>query len=156
MRIRDTHCTAQVLDMCFDLCDQACRPIRVDASKVGRHADFDTDCAHSAGRTLTVSRANSCVGTEPPTSGRVGEDVSIPTPGHRRRSPAPGSHRTWRADFPHHALRQLIYSTASACMSRYGRRSFGRSNGVRCLMWWKAAQVRCSPAQLRLRSIRCQ
>src|ERR1700730_10249361 len=22
-------------------------------------------------------------------------------PGHRRRSPAPGSHRTWRADFPH-------------------------------------------------------
>src|SRR4029077_18919444 len=24
-----------------------------------------------------------------------------PPPGHRRRSPAPGSHRTWRADFPH-------------------------------------------------------
>src|SRR5216684_7712396 len=23
------------------------------------------------------------------------------SPGHRRRSPAPGSHRTWRADFPH-------------------------------------------------------
>ena len=32
---------------------------------------------------------------------RVGEDVATLTPGHRRRSPAPGSHRTWRADFPH-------------------------------------------------------
>ncbi|WP_446471736.1 IS66 family transposase, partial [Bradyrhizobium australafricanum] len=32
---------------------------------------------------------------------RVGGDVAIPAPGHRRRSPAPGSHRTWRADFPH-------------------------------------------------------
>ena len=31
-------------------------------------------------------------------------------PGRRRRSPAPGSHRTWRADFPHHALRQLVRS----------------------------------------------
>jgi DNA-binding XRE family transcriptional regulator len=31
-------------------------------------------------------------------------------PGRRRRSPAPGSHRTWRADFPHHALRQLVHS----------------------------------------------
>src|ERR1700730_4570613 len=27
--------------------------------------------------------------------------ISPPGPGHRRRSPAPGSHRTWRADFPH-------------------------------------------------------
>jgi hypothetical protein len=36
-------------------------------------------------------------------------------PGHRRRSPAPGSHRTWRAALPHHALRQLVHSTASAC-----------------------------------------
>src|ERR1700740_2077729 len=27
--------------------------------------------------------------------------VSPRAPGHRRRSPAPGSHRTWRADFPH-------------------------------------------------------
>src|SRR5258707_9652438 len=31
-------------------------------------------------------------------------------PGRRRRSPAPGSHRTWRADFPHPALRQLVHS----------------------------------------------
>ena len=30
--------------------------------------------------------------------------------GRRRRSPAPGSHRTWRANFPHHALRQLVHS----------------------------------------------
>jgi hypothetical protein len=41
-----------------------------------------------------------------------------PPPGHGRRSPAPRSHRSWRADFPHHALRQLIHSTASACSSR--------------------------------------
>src|SRR6516164_613922 len=27
--------------------------------------------------------------------------VSPRAPGHRRRSPAPGSHRTWRADLPH-------------------------------------------------------
>ena len=47
---------------------------------------------------------------------------------------APGSHRTWRADFPHHALRPLVHSTASACNSLYGRRSFGRNNGVRCLI----------------------
>src|SRR5271154_3874081 len=32
-------------------------------------------------------------------------------PGHRRRSPASGSHRTWHADLPHHALRQLVHST---------------------------------------------
>ena len=31
-------------------------------------------------------------------------------PGRRRRSPAPGSYRTWRAVFPHHALRQLVHS----------------------------------------------
>jgi hypothetical protein len=31
-------------------------------------------------------------------------DVAIPTPGHRRRSPASGSHRTWRADLLHHAF----------------------------------------------------
>src|ERR1700738_3936023 len=42
--------------------------------------------------------------------GRGGdEDLSSP-PGRRKRSPAPGSHRTWRADFPHHALRQLVHS----------------------------------------------
>src|ERR1700720_2991846 len=37
----------------------------------------------------------------------AGAITNLPTmtqahaPGHRRRSPAPGSHRTWRADFPH-------------------------------------------------------
>jgi hypothetical protein len=41
------------------------------------------------------------------------------SPGHRRRSPAPGSHRTWRAALPHHALRQLVHSTASACSFPY-------------------------------------
>src|SRR5262245_61788708 len=33
------------------------------------------------------------------------------------------------------ALRQLVHSTARACNSAYGRRSFGFSNGVRSLMW---------------------
>ena len=40
----------------------------------------------------------------------VGTRISPRPPGRRRRSPAPGSHRTWRADFPHHALRQLVHS----------------------------------------------
>ena len=35
---------------------------------------------------------------------------SIP-PGHRRRSPAPGSHRTWRADFPHQRCSSNIEMT---------------------------------------------
>ena len=49
----------------------------------------------------------------------VGTRVAPRPPGHRRRSPASGSHRTWRADFPHHALRRLINScTASACNAR--------------------------------------
>src|SRR6185369_14334408 len=39
-------------------------------------------------------------------------------PGHRERSPAPGSHRTWRAAFPHHALRQVVHSTFAAIRSR--------------------------------------
>ena len=41
-----------------------------------------------------------------------------PRPGHRERSPAPGSHRTWRAAFPHHALRQVVHSTFAAIRSR--------------------------------------
>src|SRR3954467_7804793 len=32
-------------------------------------------------------------------------------PGHRGQLPTPGSHRTWRAVFPHHALRQVVHST---------------------------------------------
>ena len=48
----------------------------------------------------------------------VATAVSSRPPGHRGRSPVPGSHRTWRADFPHHALRQLVHSTACACSSR--------------------------------------
>src|SRR5229473_8082882 len=40
----------------------------------------------------------------------VGTLIAERPPGRRRRSPAPGSHRTWRADFPHHALRQLVHS----------------------------------------------
>jgi hypothetical protein len=40
----------------------------------------------------------------------VGTRISPRPPGRRRRSPAPGSHRTWHADFPHHALRQLVHS----------------------------------------------
>ena len=43
----------------------------------------------------------------------VGTRISPRPPGRRRRSPAPGSHRTWRADFPHHALRQLVPRTHS-------------------------------------------
>jgi len=37
----------------------------------------------------------------------VGTAVASRPPGHGRRSPAPRSHRTRRADFPHRALRQL-------------------------------------------------
>src|SRR5690349_16180722 len=55
----------------------------------------------------------------------VGTRITPRPPGHGRRSPAPRSHRTRRADFPHRALRQLIHSTANACSSRYGRRSLG-------------------------------
>ena len=46
------------------------------------------------------------------------------------------------------ALRQLLHSTASACSSRYWRRSLGVSNGVRSLIRLKASQVRRRPAQL--------
>src|SRR3954447_13128880 len=35
-------------------------------------------------------------------------------PGHRGQLPTPGSHRTWRAVFPHHALRQVVHSTFAA------------------------------------------
>src|SRR4029453_5752736 len=41
-----------------------------------------------------------------------------PRPGHRERSPAPGSHRTWRAAFPHHALPQVVHSTFAGIRSR--------------------------------------
>jgi hypothetical protein len=37
--------------------------------------------------------------------------------GGRRQSPAPGSHRTQRADFPHWARQTLIHSMAIACSS---------------------------------------
>ena len=83
----------------------------------------------------------------------VGTRITARPPGHRRRSPTPGSHRTWRAALPHHALRRLIHSTASACSFPYGRRSLGFSNGVRSLILLKASQVRRRPARLRLRSI---
>src|ERR1700748_767166 len=39
----------------------------------------------------TAARVVATACTEPPHE----------APGHRRRSPAPGSHRTWRADLPH-------------------------------------------------------
>src|SRR5208337_4221300 len=55
----------------------------------------------------------------------VGTAIAGRPPGHRGQSPAPDSHRTWRADLPHHALRQLVHSTASTCSFPYGRRSFG-------------------------------
>ena len=57
---------------------------------------------------------------------------------------------------PHYALRQLVHSTARACNSAYGRRSFGFSNGVLALIWWYFSQVKRRPAQLRLRNIRYQ
>ena len=67
-------------------------------------------------------------------SGRPGPLLTL-APGRRRRSPASGSHRTERADFPHSALRKLIHSTASACSSRCGRRKRGRCNGCLAFIW---------------------
>ena len=67
-------------------------------------------------------------------SGRPGSFLTL-APGRRRRSPASGSHRTERADFPHSALRKLIHSTASACSSRCGRRKRGRCNGCLAFIW---------------------
>ena len=67
-------------------------------------------------------------------SGRPGSLLTL-APGRRRRSPASGSHRTERADFPHSALRKLIHSTASACSSRCGRRKRGRCNGCLAFIW---------------------
>ena len=72
------------------------------------------------------------------TSGRPGSWLTL-APGRRRRSPASGSHRTERADFPHSALRKLIHSTASACSSRCGRRKRGRCN---------VAAIRSSPVSM--------
>ena len=43
---------------------------------------------------------------------RVAQHEKIPfrfSPARRRRSPPP-AHRTWHADLPHHALRQLVHS----------------------------------------------
>jgi hypothetical protein len=37
--------------------------------------------------------------------------------------------------------KELIHSTARACNSAYGRRSFGFSNGVLALIWWYFSQV---------------
>ena len=52
-----------------------------------------------------------------PWSGRLRE--LLPRgPGGRRQSPASGSHRTLRADFPHYARQKAIYSVAIACSSR--------------------------------------
>ena len=47
------------------------------------------------------------------------EGLLLRAPGHWRRSPASSSR----------------HSTARACNSAYGRRSFGSSNGVRALIW---------------------
>ena len=47
----------------------------------------------------------------------VGMSVARHPLGGRRQSPAPGSHRTQRADFPHWALQTLIHSMAIACSS---------------------------------------
>ena len=74
---------------------------------------------------------------KPPGKERSGRPGSLLTlaPGRRRRSPASGSHRTERADFPHSALRKLIHSAASACSSRCGRRKRGRCNGCLACIW---------------------
>src|SRR5258705_2154607 len=46
----------------------------------------------ATGIACTMAMTNASNNSVKPLSGK---------PGHRRRSPAPGSHRTWRADFPH-------------------------------------------------------
>src|ERR1700731_1937168 len=63
-------------------------------------------------RSINCSKGNVRIGLTEKNSVRsaVGTVIADRPPGCRRRSPAPGSHRTWRADFPHHALRQLVRS----------------------------------------------
>jgi 2-hydroxyacyl-CoA lyase len=52
---------------------------------------------------LNVANARSCLnaGTYGTMGVGLGQAIAAAVAGHRRRSPAPGSHRTWRADFPH-------------------------------------------------------
>jgi hypothetical protein len=47
----------------------------------------------------------------------IGTNLAVRPPGGRRQSPAPGSHRTQRADFPHWARQKWIHSLARACSS---------------------------------------
>jgi hypothetical protein len=47
----------------------------------------------------------------------VGTHIATRPPGGRRRSPASGSHRTQRADFPHWARQKWIHSLARAFSS---------------------------------------
>src|SRR5262252_5341254 len=64
--------------------------------------------------------------------------------------------RTWHGATPTERsvrISRTTHSTASAYSLPYGRRSFGFSNGVRSLIWWKAFQVRRRPAQLRQHNI---
>jgi hypothetical protein len=49
-------------------------------------------------------------------------------PGHRRRSPAPGSHRTWRADFPHQRSSAVASQHCKRLQLPVGHRK-GRATG---------------------------
>src|SRR5207245_10450176 len=107
---------------------QLLRPSRLLASLYG--SDWNT-CPATGGFyvqafdgavTLTVAGYNYDIDRTPMSAG-------LP-PAGMAASFAARSHRTYRADLPHYALRKVFHSTARACNSAYGRRSFGVSNGV--------------------------
>ena len=55
-------------------------------------------------------------------------------PGRWQQSPAANSHRTWRADFSHHALQAMIHSTTYDTDRRFGHDAFDvvTDNPTRC------------------------
>jgi hypothetical protein len=114
--------------------ESRCAGNRAILTRALRSGASITPCSAAAQSPFATSTRLAPAAFNSEATGRLGTRIAPRPPGHRGRLPVPGSHRTWRADFPHHALRPLVHSTASACNSRYGRRSFGRSSGVRCLI----------------------
>jgi hypothetical protein len=70
----------------------------------------------------TAGRCYRCVGNRelPRELSVANQDADmIDSPGHRRRSPAPGSHRTWRADFPHQRSSAVVSQHFAAICSSF-------------------------------------